>query len=190
MDTIPTPITRRRSAGSLTRRVAALAVATVAVVALVASADDNEATMVDNDGAEQGQAGAQEGAAPQAFSVGDTVALGDWQVTVNSVVDPWVSPNEFDNATGRFVEVDVTVVNNSDSPAAVSSLLCFELRDASGRSADTAFVAGGRSSPDGEVDPGGVLSGNLYYDVETDASGLTMRFKCDLLSSGSATINL
>lgn len=190
MDTIPTPITHPRSARPLTRRVAALAVAAVAVLALAASAGDNEATMVGNDGAEQGQTGAEEGAAPQAFSVGDTVALGDWQVTVNSAVDPWVSPNEFDNATGRFVEVDVTVVNNSDSPAVVSSLLCFELRDASGRSANSALVVGGQSAPDGEVDPGGVLTGTLYYDVATDASGLSLRFKCDLLSSGSATINL
>ena len=180
------------------RLLLAVIVGVVAVVALAASADDNEATLVEPGNGQQesgdsgnGQEGNGTSPAADRFAVGDMVELGDWQVTVNSVVDPWVSPEEFDvAATGRYVAVDVTVVNNSDGPETVSSLLCFELRDADGRSANSTFVLGGGSAPDGEIDPGGRLTGTLYYDVPAESTGLELRFQCDLFSRGSAVIAL
>jgi len=182
---------------SLRRPLLAAAVGALAVVALVASAEDNEATLVpaDNGSAEapRDEVGGNGDAAGgvQRFAVGDTVALGDWEVTVNSVVDPWVSPEEFDTPpAGRYLEVDVTVTNNSASPETVSSLLCFEVRDADGRSVSQELLVGGGTSPDGEVDPGGRLTGSLYYDVPEGVDDLELRFSCDLLASGSAVIAL
>jgi hypothetical protein len=177
------------------RPLLAAVVGGLAVVALVASAEDNEATLVPSEGGnvEATGDGASDTEAPaaQRFAVGDTVALGDWEVTVNSVADPWMSPEEFDMAaTGRYVEVDVTVVNNSTSAESVSSLVCFELRDADGRSLSQELLLGGGTSPDGEVDPGGRLSGSLYYDVPQGVDGLELRFSCDLFASGSAVIAL
>lgn len=198
-----TAIRRRPSA----RALVAAAVGLVAVVALAASADDNEATLVGPDNGQQeggatgdavggtnGDGGDADNAGDSVsgpFAVGDTVALGDWEITVNGVQDPWTSPDGFDSgATGRYVEIDVTVVNNSDRPETVSSLLCFNLRDADGRAASDAFVVGGGTAPDGEVDPGGRISGNLYYDVPVDATGLELRFQCDFLARGSAVFTL
>lgn len=172
-----------------TKRLAALAIAVVGIVALAASAGSNEATQVGEDvSAASESSSSEEGGGT--FNVGDTVALGDWTVTVNGVTDPFTSSNQFDTPQGRYVAVDTTVANNSGSPATVSSLLCFELRDSTGRSYNQALVAGGGAAPDGEVDPGGVLRGDLYYDVPTGVSGLQLRFKCDLFSTGSAVINL
>lgn len=177
------------------RPIVAAVVGGLAVVALVASAEDNEATLVPaNNGDVEVTEGTDSGSdtpTVQRFAVGDTVALGDWEVTVNSVVDPWSSPEEFDMApTGRYVEVDVTVTNNSNSAETVSSLLCFELRDTDGRSVSQEFVLGGGTPPDGEVDPGGRLSGNLYFDVPEGVSDLELRFSCDLFARGSAVIAL
>lgn len=183
----PHDLTPSRS--TVTKRVAAVAIAVISIVALAASGGSNEATKVG-----EGASGASESGSSESgggtFNVGDTVALGDWAVTVNGVTDPFTSSNQFDTPQGRYVGVDTTVANNSDSPATVSSLMCFELRDSTGRTYNQALVAGGGAAPDGEVDPGGVLRGDLYYDVPTDVSGLQLRFKCDLFSSGSAVINL
>lgn len=171
------------------RRIAAIAVAALGVVALAASAESNEATRVEDGSASSSQSESSSGGG-ETFSVGDIVALGDWAVTVNSVTDPFVSPNEFDTPNGRYVAVDATVTNNGTSSETVSSLLCFELRDATGRTYNQSLVVGGGSPPDGEVDPGGLIRGDLHYDVPVDVTGLQLRFKCDLFSSGSAVINL
>jgi hypothetical protein len=173
----------------LGHRVLALAVAAIAVVALAASGDTNEATTSDDADAVETNGGGASGSA-QTFDVGDVVTLGGWSIVVNSVTDPFNSPNEFDTPTGRYVAIDATVTNNSSEPEPVSSLLCFELRDASGQNYPQAIVVGGGSAPDGEVDPGGILRGSLYYDVPAEVTDLQLRFKCDLLSRGSATINL
>lgn len=186
------------------RPVLAAVVGLFAAVALIASAEDNEPSLVESDQGQQetetgngDDNGANDGAdsdgdgPTERFGVGDTVAIGDWQVRVNSVVDPWVSPEEFDTAaSGRYVNVDVTVINSSDRPETVSSLACFTLRDADGRSIPSALVIGGGTAPDGEVDPGGQITGNLYYDVPDVATGLELRFQCDFFSRGSAVIAL
>jgi hypothetical protein len=164
--------------------------AAVAVIALAASGESNEAQKVGSGSPAVSSEAAGGGNAAQTFAVGDEVKLGDWTVTVNGVTDPYQSTNEFNKPDGRFVAVDTTVKNNSGQPAQVSSLLCFELRDATGQSYNQALVIDGPASPDGEIDPGGVLRGTVFYDVPTTASGLQLRFKCDLFSSGSATINL
>jgi len=173
-----------------TKRFAAMAVALVSVIALAASAGSNEATKVGEDASGASESGASAPDGGGKFAVGDTVALGDWTVTVNGVTDPFTSSNQFDTPQDRYVAVDTTVANNSDAPATVSSLLCFELRDSTGRTYNQALVVGGGATPDGEVDPGGILRGDLYYDVPAGVTGLQLRFKCDLFSSGSAVINL
>ena len=54
----------------------------------------------------------------------------------------------------------------------------------------TITAEAGSSPPDGEVAPGGSRRGGLTYEVPADAAGLRLTFKCDLLSTGSATIAL
>jgi hypothetical protein len=189
------------------RRIGVGAVAVVACVALAASSStENTPTRVGaggtvttagaggpttttDPGANGGQAPTT--TAPEVFTVGDEVKLGDWTVVVTTVTDPWISTNTFDKPKGRYVAIDTTVKNLSATPQTVSSLMCFELRDATGRSFNKALVGGNDAkAPDGEVDPNGMLRGTLVFDVPADATGLSLRFKCDLFESGSATINL
>ncbi len=186
------------------RQAGVAAVAVLAIGALAASGETNQASKVGSagtvvaasssggGGSGTGGAGGGSPVAPGTpFKVGDEVKLGDWSATVQSATDPFVSTNSFDRAKGRFVAVDLTVRNLSAQPASVSSLLCFELQDSTGRSFSEALVVGsGAKAPDGEVDPGGQRRGSIVYDVPVDATGLQLRFKCDLFSSGSAVIAL
>ncbi len=86
--------------------------------------------------------------------------------------------------------VDTEVTNNSDKPSTVSSMMCFELQDSANKSYNITFTDSSTSSVDGELAPGAAKRGELAYEVPEAATGLRLQFKCDLFSSGSATINL
>lgn len=168
---------------SLRTPLAILAVG-AALFATIASGETNEATKADGGGA---------AAAPAAtFGIGDAVDLGDWRVQVHGVVDPYVSSNQFITAApgNRYVVIDAEVTNNDDKPASVSSMMCFELQDSANKSYNITFTDTSTSSVDGELAPGTAKRGDLSYEVPETATGLRLQFKCDLLSSGSATINL
>ena len=129
----------------------------------------------------------------QTFSVGDTVRLGDLHITVNGVSvdsgDSLWTPNE----GHYFLYVDVTFLNQGDKSEVVSTLLQMELRDADGFSYSvdlTAAAAGDKPAPDGEIAPGGILRGEVAYQVPVGATGLTWRFSGDLLRLGQATFAL
>ena len=67
---------------------------------------------------------------PKTFNVGDTVRLGDLEITVNGVRvsfgnDFW-APNE----GNYFIYVDVTFTNRGDQPEVLSTLLQMTLQDA------------------------------------------------------------
>lgn len=160
-----------------------------ALFATVASGEENTAKPADG-GSEDG--GSDSGGEAQTFGVGEAVALGDWELIVHGVTDP-VPPGEFMTPSegNRWVGVDVEVTNNSDGPETVSSLACFEMQDAENKSYNMTIGADQAASPpDGEVDAGGSRRGTITYEVPAAATGLTLRFKCDLFSSGSAVINL
>ncbi|MGH9228028.1 MAG: DUF4352 domain-containing protein [Acidimicrobiales bacterium] len=84
------------------------------------------------------------------------------------------------------------MINTAAQPETVSSLLCFELIDNQGRSyTQTVTGVSGAAPPDGEVAAnGGSRRGTVEYEVPSEAAGLRLNFKCDLFSSGTATIAL
>lgn len=181
-----------------------LAVAALAVATLAASGEENEAKSLGfesdspapaSSGSASGGGNAGKPAAPpkkKNFRIGEEVALGDFSVKVNKVIDPYTSNNQFmkPKPGTRHVVVDVTVKNNSAKPASVSSLLCFDLRDGDGRTSEFAITDAPGGSVDGEVAPGSKITGNASYAVLKDAKDLKLLFKCDLLSRGSAEISL
>jgi hypothetical protein len=159
-------------------------VALVAVVAVAASGGSNKATKV-NGGSSSG--------APKNFAVGDEVKLGSWTVKVYGVTDPVQPTNQFiqPSAGNHWVGVDTEVKNLSSKATTVSSLACFDLRDAQNHSYTESIVSGVQpKAPDGEVQPNQALRGMLVFEVPQAATGLSLNFKCDLFSSGSATVKL
>lgn len=167
------------------RQVLVGAVVAVAAVAVAASGDSNTATKVGG-----GSDSSQDAAT--SYKVGDEVKLGDWTVKVYGVTDPAQPDNEFETvAPGtRWVALDTEVKNLSSSPQAVSSLACFEMQDAENKTYTEELASVGAQAPDGEVAPNGAKRGNIVFAVPATATGLKLNFKCDLLSSGSATIQI
>lgn len=176
------------------RSVAVLLAALLAIGALAASGSNDTATKVGGSGTSDTTKDENGNPIAQAFKVGDAVELGDWQVKVWKLTDPVVIPDDSffkPDAGQRRVGIDVEVTNKGKDPTTVSSLLCFDLKDSENKTYDQAIFADSASgSIDGEIAPGASLRGEVFYDVPLTASGLVLNFKCDLFSSGSASIQL
>ena len=161
----------------------------IGVVASVASSSE-EATRVDDSSAADADGGGT--AAPETFAVGDTVELGSLRVLVHAVTDPLASSNEFSTPAqgNRWVAVDVEVTNIGDQPVTLSSLMQFEVQDASNAAYAPALTAETLPSIDGEAAPGGSRRGTIVFEVPEAAAGLRLAFSGDLFASGSAVIAL
>src|SRR5260221_9240 len=129
------------------------------------------------------QATAKQTQAPAMPAIGKPWKVDDtWTVTVNSAKtnhgDSFIAP-----AAGHiFVVVDVTLKNTSTDNQAVSSLIMFSLKDATGQAYDPAFLSGTKA-PDGTVRAGSLLRGQLAYDVPIAQHTFTFDFQPGLSSS-------
>lgn len=172
------------------RGVAVGSLLVIGLVASVASSSEEKATRVDDSSTADSDGATT--AAPETFAVGDTVELGSLRVVVHAVTDPLTSSNQFSTpAQGhRWVAVDVEVTNVGGQPVALSSLMQFEVQDASNAAYGPALTAENLPSIDGEAPPGGSRRGTVVFEVPESAAGLRLAFSGDLLSSGSAVIVL
>ena len=125
-----------------------------------------------------------------AHKVGDAVTIGGWQVVVNGVTtsngDSFTQPK-----TGNtFVLIDVTVTNTASSTQPVSSLISFDMKDASGQKYTETIVSGAPNPPDGNVAAGSKVRGTLAYELPTSAKTIELDFTPSLTSTDVATWSL
>lgn len=130
------------------------------------SADEGEASDEEDEGSEEAEVA----------SLGEPVAVGDWEITVSSVGERTAQVgDEFlsTDAQGEFLPVEVSLTNNGSSAESFFAS-DFVVIDAEGRefsySSDASMYSGeaGLSILD-EVNPGNTLSGYLYFDVAETA---------------------
>ena len=174
----------------------------VTMGAAIASGETNEAALVTDGQSETapladetptGQAGPTDATGSVAFSIGDKVALGDWHVVVHAVTDPYENDNPAlaPERGNRWVAIDTEVFNVGREPRDVAAIWCFDLQDELNRNFEQEIFSGSTvGAPSGEVAPGASRRGTIVYEVPVDASGLRLNFKCELFSTGSATIDL
>lgn len=121
------------------------------------------------------------------FKVGDQVKVGDnFVVTVNSVKtsqgDDITQPKSGDT----FLIVDVTVKNVSNQSQDISSALNFDIQDATGQKY-TETIVDGETPPDGTVQPGDLLRGQLSYEVPASQKSFEFSFQ-DVIGGGDEAI--
>lgn len=155
---------------------------------LVSSSSD---TTVGADVGAQAPTETQQPTEGQAFNVGDRVALGDWELIVHGVTDPFEGHEFLSPEAGlRWVLVDAEVFYNGADPEVLSTPLCMEVQDDQNRVHSQIFVDNPIGIMDGDIAPGAGRRGGMVYEMPADATGLRLNFNCDLLATGSATINL
>ncbi|WP_199552031.1 DUF4352 domain-containing protein [Streptomyces sp. N35] len=128
----------------------------------------------------------------ETFRVGDTIAADGWELKVNKVIDPFVSGNQFSTpeAGKRFIVVDLTVKNTKDRARTASSFFTSEVRDEDGRAYRQTIVVGVDQAPDGEVAPGEQRTGQMAFEVPTDARTLRLDYSTGLFLGERVVIDL
>lgn len=164
--------------------VSALAVSAVLFMACGGTAAVNSGTTA------TGSGGSTSTAAAKHFKVGDAVNVGNtYQVTVNSFKtnggDDVFQPKSGD----EYVIVDVTIKNISSQEQDVSSELNFNFNDATGQKYSETIVDNA-TPPDGKVEAGALLRGQLAYEVPTSQHQFNLAFQSDAFSSGETLWDL
>lgn len=118
---------------------------------------------------------------PDGRSIGETVTMENWEITVTKVVDPQEPANDFltPDEGNRWIAVDYTVKNISDKTAPLSSLFCFDLIDNKDNEYGMSIYAqDGDRMGDSELAPGQTIDASISFEIPDDASGLVLRFSC------------
>jgi hypothetical protein len=129
----------------------------------------------------------------QNYKVGDVVGIGDNVLTVlgwenvpgNDISQP--------DADKKFVAVELMIVNNSQSPMSVSTLLQMSMKDNTAQKYDVDFLAstaidGG--SMDGELAPGERIRGKVGFQIPETAQGLQFVFDDNVFGTGKIFVDL
>lgn len=129
----------------------------------------------------------------QTYNVGDVIAMGTTNITVNEIQYP--AGDEFNqpNTGFKFLVVDITIENTAATAISVSTLMQMSVKDSSGQKYDVdlmASTASGGSSPDGEISPGEKLRGQVGFQVPENATNLVFVFDADVWGSGKVFVAL
>lgn len=126
------------------------------------------------------------------FAVGDTIQIGDFQLVVHGLIDPFVgsSDSTAPSQDDRWVGVDLTLTNLDDEPVEVSAWALFEIEDATLQNYRVIDPEDGTRSVNGEIPAGGSRRGTVVFEVAREATGLELFFAGDVFASGSATVAL
>ena len=124
------------------------------------------------------------------FKAGDQVKVGNnFVVTVNSVKTSQGDDITKPKSGNTFLIVDVTIKNVSNQKQDISSIGNFGLKDATGQTYTEAIVDG-ETPPDGTIQPGDLLRGQLSYEVPASQKAFTFSFQDDLISGNEAIWDL
>jgi hypothetical protein len=167
----------------------ALAGASVLVTApLLAACSSEEAQRVEN-----GVAVPDDPNQPnEPFAMGDTIQIGDFQLVVHGLTDPFVGTSSETRPTedDRWVAVDVELTNLDDEAVEVSGWALFEIVDSTRQSYRAIDPQDDTRSINGEIPAGGSRRGTIVFEVARDATGFELFFAGDVFASGSATVAL
>jgi len=129
----------------------------------------------------------------QTFNIGDVIAMGTTNLTVNEVQYPAGDQYNKPNDGFKFLVVDLTIENQGATAITVSTFLQMSLKDASGQNYDVDFgasMASGGSSPDGEISPGEKLRGQVGFQVPENVTDLVFVFDADVWGTGKVFVTL
>ncbi len=122
------------------------------------------------------------------YKVGDTVKLGDLELTVNSTRfekgDGFWEPKE----GHKWLVFNVSVKNVGEKPIIVTSLGMFKVYDDQNYSCDITFFTTGKVKKpvDGELAPGRIMRGELCYEVPLESKSFEFVFEPSMFNMGQA----
>lgn len=124
------------------------------------------------------------------FKVKDQVKIGsDWVITINSVSTSagkgYSQPQKSGN---HFVVIDITMKNTTSKSQNISSLLDFHFRDNTGQEYTEGIAPELGKAPDGMIEAGALLRGQLIYEVGPSQHTFTLSYAPETDFSGGSTV--
>ena len=117
-----------------------------------------------------------------ANSIGKPVVVNsDWTVTLNKASTNTGSEFDKPKAGDIFLVVNVTLHNTSSTTQQASSAIQWSLKDSTGQTYTQDITFG--NGPDGTIAAGGLLRGNIAYDVPKSIHSFILQFVAGIGSS-------
>lgn len=120
---------------------------------------------------------------PTVYSVGQAVTVGNWQITVNSLKTSSGSNGTVVitvDAGKQFLLINVTM-KNTGSAAQTASSMAFTLKQSDGtlvqNSSSLVSATLGSPAPDGSVNPGDKIKGDLSFTPDKTSKTFTLTFE-------------
>lgn len=139
---------------------------------------------------EQEKQEVQEPPEVQTFNIGDTVAMGDLEMTLNGARwltgDEWFKPDPGE----RWLAIDCTIENKAQEIAPISSLMMFSLIDEEAFSRDLEIMVETKGSLDGELGPGRKMRGEITFSVDEGQTNWEFIFEPNVFGFGQAIFEI
>ncbi|HET7639062.1 MAG TPA: DUF4352 domain-containing protein [Ktedonobacteraceae bacterium] len=120
--------------------------------------------------------------------VGQTASIASMDVTVNSTKTSPGDQYSVPKTGNQYLIIDVTVNNKSGKAQTISSLLSFTLQDSTGQKyTESITTLSGVTPPDGSVQDGAKLRGQILYEVPKSMKSYTFEFLPDVTSTDVVT---
>jgi hypothetical protein len=122
----------------------------------------------------------------QHFAVGQVVKIDDtWNITLNSVKTSKGDQFSVPKSGNTYLIIDLSMKNISTQEQNVSSLISFNLLDSTGQKyTESLTTLSDVHPPDGKVEAGAPLRGQLVYEVPVSMKTYTLSFQADFTSPG------
>ena len=122
-------------------------------------------------------------------SIGKPVVVNaDWTVTLNKVSTSTGTEFDMPKTGNVFLVVNVTLHNTSGSTQNASSLVQWSLKDTTGQTYNEDIGFGGE--PGGTVAKGGLIRGNIAYEVPKSVHSFILQFVAGIGSNDLAEWNV
>lgn len=115
------------------------------------------------------------------LAIGETVVLGKYKFTVNSVRNAVGDSVSKPQKGQKYLIVNATVENLGQKKAAISSILLFTLTDSTNKKYKRVITTETKGSLDANLDPGKKLQGEISFEVPQDAKDLLLILRGDVV---------
>ncbi|MEO8892871.1 MAG: DUF4352 domain-containing protein [Coleofasciculaceae cyanobacterium] len=114
-------------------------------------------------------------------AIGETVSLGKYKFTVNSVRDAVGDSISQPKQGKKYLIINATIENQGQKPSPISSIVLFTLTDSANQKYKRVITTEIKGNLDKNLDPGKKLQGEIAFEVPQDAKNLFLILRSDLV---------
>ncbi|MGB5963069.1 MAG: DUF4352 domain-containing protein [Coleofasciculaceae cyanobacterium] len=118
---------------------------------------------------------------PANAAIGETVSLGKYKFTVNSVRDAVGDSISQPKQGKKYLIINATIENQGQKQSPISSIVLFTLTDSTNQKYKRVITTETKGNLDNNLDPGKKLQGEIAFEVPQDAKNLILILRGDLV---------